>query len=74
MLTYANHPSMLGGGPMVVVIVGIDGSGKATLSSRVAEAFRAAGLTVGQVREGGRRANSPSPSARVSASVCSMAP
>jgi dTMP kinase len=39
---------------MFVVFEGIDGSGKTTVSNRVAERLRAAGLTVEHLREGGK--------------------
>ncbi len=43
----------MGEGAMFVVFEGIDGSGKTTLSNRVAAALRARGLSVEHVREGG---------------------
>jgi dTMP kinase len=42
---------------MFVVFEGIDGSGKTTISNRVAEALRAGGLDVAHVREGGKFAS-----------------
>ena len=42
---------------MFVVFEGIDGSGKTTVSNRVAERLRAAGLTVEHLREGGKFAS-----------------
>lgn len=42
---------------MFVVFEGIDGSGKTTLSNRVAQALRAAGLAVSHVREDGKYAS-----------------
>jgi dTMP kinase len=42
---------------MFVVFEGIDGSGKTTISNRVAQAMRQRGLTVAHVREGGRFAS-----------------
>jgi dTMP kinase len=43
---------------MFVVFEGIDGSGKTTISNRVARALRAQGVTVEHVREGGAFASS----------------
>jgi dTMP kinase len=42
---------------MFVVFEGIDGSGKTTVSNRVAERLRAGGLTVEHLREGGKFAS-----------------
>jgi dTMP kinase len=42
---------------MFVVFEGIDGSGKTTISNRVAEGLRRAGLDVAHVREGGKFAS-----------------
>ena len=39
---------------MFIVFEGIDGSGKTTISNRVAKALRARGLRVEHAREGGR--------------------
>ena len=39
---------------MFVVFEGIDGSGKTTISNRVATALAAEGLTVKHLREGGK--------------------
>ncbi|SET99410.1 dTMP kinase [Stigmatella erecta] len=49
---------------MLIVFEGIDGSGKTTLSNRVAQALRQAGLRVRHVREGGQLASPVSESLR----------
>ncbi|XXF74882.1 dTMP kinase [Myxococcaceae bacterium GXIMD 01537] len=49
---------------MLIVFEGIDGSGKTTLSNRVAEVLRQGGLRVRHVREGGQLASPVSESLR----------
>ncbi|MDC0712497.1 dTMP kinase [Stigmatella sp. ncwal1] len=49
---------------MLIVFEGIDGSGKTTLSNRVAQELRQAGLRVRHVREGGQLASPVSESLR----------
>src|SRR6185295_164445 len=47
------NPFLRGNPTMFIVFEGIDGSGKTTISNRVAAALRARGLTVEHLREGG---------------------
>src|SRR3954469_20620940 len=49
---------------MFIVFEGIDGSGKTTISNRVAEVLREQGATVRHVREGGRFASAVTQSIR----------
>src|SRR3954462_11468449 len=49
------EPTMSNG--MLIAFEGIDGSGKTTLSNRVARVLRDRGLTVAHTREGGRFAS-----------------